>query len=198
MKFFKSVLAVLIFLIIYVASYIIHIKFLNVNVVFYSALIDALFAAIFSIVIICLLKYFSVIAKFEKFLLFIIFILVGYSIAITVPTVIDRSLSFYILEKIQQRGGGIKFDSFEQIFITEFVMEHRLVDIRITEQLQSGTVVLEEGCVKLTNKGNNIANFSRFFRKNLLPKKRLLMGQYSEDLTDPFKNSIESSNYKCK
>jgi hypothetical protein len=116
-------------------------------------------------------KYFSIFSKFEKLLLFVIFLLAGYSVSITVPTVIDRSLSFYILEKIQQRGGGIKFDSFEYIFTTEFIKEHKLVDVRITEQLESGTVVLEGGCVKLTNKGNNIASFSRFFRMNLLPKK---------------------------
>ena len=114
------------------------------------------------------------------------------------PTVIDRSLSFYILEKLQQRGGGIKQDSFEQIFTQEYVKEYRLVDVRLTEQLQSGTIIIENGCVKLTEKGERVANFGRYFRKHWLPKERLLMGKYTDDLTDPFRSSTASPNYTCK
>jgi hypothetical protein len=128
----------------------------------------------------------------------LIWLLAGYAFAISVPTVIDRSLSFYILEKIQQRGGGIKLDSFEQVFTQEYVKEHRLVDVRLTEQLESGTIQINNGCVKLTEKGNRLASFSRAFRQNLLPKQRLLMGKYSDDLTNPFRNSLSESDYTCR
>jgi hypothetical protein len=124
-------------------------------------------------------------------------LLLGYGFAISVPTVIDRSLSFYILEKIQQRGGGIKFDSFDRVFTQEYVKEHRLVDVRLTEQQQSGTITIKDGCVKLTDWGNKIATSSRFFRAHFLPTQRLLMGQYSDSLTDPFRNSSEINDYKC-
>jgi hypothetical protein len=115
-----------------------------------------------------------------------------------VPTVIDRSLSFYLLEKIQQRGGGIKEDAFEQLFTQEYVKEHRLVDVRLTEQLESGTIEIKNGCVLLTQKGERVAAFGRYYRTHWLPKQRLLMGQYSDDLTDPFKNSAINNNYVCK
>jgi hypothetical protein len=164
-------------------------------VVFYAALVDGIIASLLMLIILILIKVFN---AFEKFLLVCIFLLIGYSIAISVPTVIDRSLSFYILEKIQQRGGGIKLDSFEEVFTQEYVKEHRLVDVRLTEQIQSGTITIENGCVKITEKGKNITEFSRYFRIHFLPKKRLLMGQYSDDLTDPFKNSIEKLDYQCK
>jgi hypothetical protein len=115
-----------------------------------------------------------------------------------VPTVIDRSLSFYILEKLQQRGGGIKLDAFDQVFTQEYVKEHRLMDVRLTEQQQSGTIVIRNGCVVLTDWGQTIATTSRFFRNHFLPKQRLLMGEYSDDLTDPFRNSVKRVDYQCQ
>jgi hypothetical protein len=125
----------------------------------------------------------------EKFLLTVIWLLLGYSISISVPTVIDRSLSFYILEKIDQRGGGIRLDAFEEIFIKEYMIEHHLIDIRLTEQLESGTIKIEDKCVRLTNNGHLIAQASRWFRQNLLAKERKIFGEYSDKLTDPFRNS---------
>jgi hypothetical protein len=75
--------------------------------------------------------------------------------------------------------------------------EHRLVDVRITEQQQSGTIQVKNGCVLLTERGQTLATFSRFFRNHLLPKQRLLMGEYSSDLTDPFRNSSKHIDYLC-
>jgi len=195
MKLIYSILCGLGFIIFYVITYLIHINFFQVDVVFYAALVDGVIAALLMLMVLTLIKVFN---AFEKFLLLCIFLLIGYFIAISVPTVIDRSLSFYILEKIQQRGGGIKLDSFEEVFTQEYVKEHRLVDVRLTEQIQSGTIIIENGCVKITEKGKNITQFSRYFRIHFLPKKRLLMGQYSDDLTDPFRNSSPSPNYQCQ
>ena len=108
---------------------------------------------------------------------------------------------FYILEKIQQRGGGIKKSSFDDVIIREYMLEHRLIDVRLTEQLQSGTITIENDCVKLTERGKIIAVFSRNFRKNFLPKKRLLMGSYTDELIDPFAFTLlkdkSEFNYKC-
>ena len=68
----------------------------------------------------------------------------------------------------------------------------------LTEQLASGTIVIQNGCVKLTPKGQQLAEASRYFRQHFLPKQRLLMGQYSSDLTDPFRNSAPIEDYKCQ
>ena len=73
-----------------------------------------------------------------------------------------------------------------------------LVDVRLTEQQQSGTVEIIDGCVKLTEWGQTIATSSRYFRAHFLPKQRLLMGKYSDDLTDPFRNSVERVDYTCQ
>jgi hypothetical protein len=123
--------------------------------------------------------------------------MVGYAFAISVPTVIDRSLSFYILEKIDQRGGGIRQDAFEQVFTQEYIKEHLLVNVRLTEQVKSGTITIKNGCVLLTRRGLFIASISRIFRQNWLPKKRLLLNEYTDTLTDPFRNSSIHKDYIC-
>lgn len=178
--------------------YYVHISFFRVNVVFYAAIVDGVVATGIAGTGLFLIGYFRVLGGFEKLQLLIMWLLTGYAFAISVPTVIDRSLSFYILEKLHQRGGGILRSNFEQVFVQEYVKEHRLVDVRLTEQLESGTIHMVGECVKLTEKGKYLASFSRYFRLNWLPKKRLLMGEYSDDLTDPFRHSQNSVNYTCK
>ncbi len=197
MKLIRSGIATFTFVALLFLIYYLHITFFNINVIFYSAIVDGIVATFLASLILFTVNYFRLFNWFEKTQLIIIWLLAGYAFAISVPTVIDRSLSFYILEKLQQRGGGIKLNSFEQIFTQEYVQEHRLVDVRLTEQVESGTIQIEDGCVKLTKKGENIVFFSRMFRRNFLPKHRLLMGQYSDDLTNPFKNSLSISNYLC-
>lgn len=199
MKLLQASLATLLFVTVLLATYTIHVTWFPVNVVFYSALGDALIAAILTGLLLFLLPWgFRALGGFEKLLLFIIWLLGGYSFAISVPTVIDRSLSFYILEKLQQRGGGIRQEAFERVFTEEYLREHRLVDVRLTEQLESGTIDIRNGCVLLTPKGQQIAEASRYFRQHFLPKRRLLMGEYSDDLTDPFRNSETPPDYRCR
>jgi hypothetical protein len=160
-------------------------------------LLDAAIAAVMSAAILLVAPWFKSFSGFEKCQLLIIWALLGYAVAISGPTVIDRSLSFYLLEKLQQRGGGIQQNRFAEIFTGEYMREHRLVDIRLTEQLQSGTIEIVDGCVLLTSKGAKLASFGRFFRTYLLPKKRLLMGQYTDQLTDPFRASESAVDYTC-
>ena len=198
MKYLKLVVATAVYALLLLVIYILHVRYVPVNVVFYSAILDAVLATIFAATLIATVHWFKVFTRFETIQLCCIWLLLGYSFAISVPTVVDRSLSFYILEKLQQRGGGIKLDAFDQVFTQEYVKEHRLVDVRLTEQQQSGTVEIKDGCVKLTAWGQTIASSSRYFRAHFLPKQRLLMGKYSDDLTDPFRNSVDRTDYRCQ
>lgn len=197
-KFIQATISALIFTAVLLGVYVVHIKFFRVNVIFYAAIADAFIAAVVTLVVVWNVKFFSRFSSFERVQMLVIWLLFGYAFAISVPTVIDRSLSFYILEKIQQRGGGISFDVFQDVFTKEYVREHRLVDVRLTEQIESGTIEIQNGCVKLTQKGEWIAQVSRYFRQHWLPKERLLMGKYSDDLTDPFRNSVDKVGYECK
>lgn len=197
MKFAKFVSASGLFVVLTCAIYWTHITFFPVNVVFYSAIFDGVLAALLTGLFAWRFRPFSVFTAFEKWQMLLIWLLTAYALAISVPTVLDRSLSFYILEKLQQRGGGIQESRFSEVFTQEYLKEHRLVDVRLTEQLESGTIRIENGCVRLTEKGRELTTFSRFFRQHLLPKKRLLRGQYSDDLTDPFRHSTAQIDYTC-
>lgn len=197
MKMLKFVLASAFFLMVLLVVYVLHIKYFRVDVVFYSALLDVVIAACLAFAALSAAGYFRALNHFEMGQMLIIWLLVGYALAISVPTVIDRSLSFYILEKLEQRGGGILRDSFEEVITREYVKEHRLVDVRLTEQLESGTIIVDGGCVRLTAWGRTLAGFSRFFRQHLLPGQRLLMGEYTDDLTDPFRRDSLHADYGC-
>jgi hypothetical protein len=197
MKYLKLLSATALFGILLLLIYMLHMRYVPVNVVFYSAILDAVLATVLTVLLITVVRWFNVFSRFETLQLCCIWLLLGYSFAISIPTVIDRSLSFYILEKLQQRGGGIKLDAFDQVFTQEYVKEHRLVDVRLTEQQESGTIVLKDGCVKLTDWGQTIATSSRYFRSHFLPKQRLLMGQYSDALIDPFRSSPDRVDYRC-
>ena len=191
------IVSVILYLAIFLIVYLVHINFFEIDVILYSAIFDSLL----SITIFAIIFYRSKISdnynKFEIYQTFIIFILVGYSISISFPTVIDRSLSFYILEKIDAHSGSIKTSAMRDIFINDYIDEYKLVEVRITEQVASGTIELEDECIYLTNKGKFIANFSSYFRKNLLAKKRLLLNDYTDVLTDPLKDSVLNKNYLC-
>mgnify|MGYP000122515582 CR=1 FL=1 len=144
-KFIKAVFATVFFILVMLTVYALHMALFRVNVVFYAAIADALMASVICGILMFSVGCFRIFSSFEKLQFVLIWLLSGYAFAISIPTVIDRSLSFYILEKIQQRGGGIRQDAFEQVFTQEYVREHRLVDVRITEQLESGTIEIKNG-----------------------------------------------------
>jgi hypothetical protein len=198
MKYLKLLGVTALFGLLLLIVYGLHVRYVPVNVVFYSAMFDGVLATGLTLLLLAALRWLRSFSRFEIAQMVCIWLLLGYSFAISVPTVIDRSLSFYILEKLQQRGGGIKLDAFDQVFTQEYVKEHRLMDVRLTEQQQSGTVIIRNGCVVLTDWGQTIASTSRFFRNHFLPRQRLLMGEYSDDLTDPFRNSVKRVDYQCQ
>jgi hypothetical protein len=185
------------FLALLVALYTAHMRWLPVEVVFYAALQDVLACVLLAALALWRLRAFAPFNAFEKLQVLLGWALIGYCLAISLPTVIDRSLSFYILEKVQQRGGGLRADRFEKVFTQEYVREHRLIDVRLTEQLASGTVVLREGCVLLTPRGDRLAHFSRFFRRHFLPRHRFLLGQPSDALLDPLRGSAGNRDGAC-
>jgi hypothetical protein len=198
MKYLKFLTLMLVFGVTLAVIYVIHSWYFKVDVVFYSAIADGVLAAVVTLLVACTFKWFRTFTGFEILQSFVICLLLGYGFAISVPTVIDRSLSMYILEKLQQRGGGIQLAAFDTVFKDEYMKEHRLVDIRLTEQRQSGTIVIENGCVKLTEWGQFVATTTTWFRQTLLPKNRLIGDSYSSDLTSPLRSSLERRDYLCQ
>jgi hypothetical protein len=172
--------------------YSIHINFFRVDVLLYSAIFDAIIA-LFILGLIALVKKneLKILNHFELFLTLIICIQIGYIYAISIPTVIDRSLSFYLLEKIYVYK-GIKEENLREVISNEYMSEFKVPEMRITEQINSGTIFISNGCIELTKKGEMIAKFSSFYRKKFLPKKRLVMNSYTETFASKY--SVDKKN----
>ena len=197
-KLARYLVATFAFLALLVGVYFAHMRWLPVTVVLYAALADVLACVLLAALALWRLPALATFNSFEKLLALLSWALIGYCLAISVPTVIDRSLSFYILEKIQQRGGGLRADRLEDVFVHEYMREHHLAEVRLTEQIASGTVEVVDGCVQLTAQGERAATFSRFFRRHFLPRERLLLGRPTDALVDPFRNGAPDSGASCR
>ena len=175
-----------------------HFQLITVNVIMYACVIDAIVS---TILVIC---FYMLIRRKNSPLLMTEFSLVVIASNLLIilygvmgPTVIDRSLSLYIVNKIDQRGGQVSEASLPDLFVKEYLPEFRLVEVRMTEQVTSGTVTIENGCVMLTPRGRRLSRFVNFYRKSFLPKKRNLMGEITDQLTDPFSNTSVIVDTAC-
>ena len=196
MKFLKFILGILLYLSIFSLIYTIHANFFYVSVVLYSAIFDSILASIITIIILWNRSYFKLFTRFEKLQIFIIYLLIGYSLSISIPTIIDRSVSIYLIEKIKNNGGSVKKSALKE-FVKDYIIELQVIEVRLTEQLKSGNIIIENECVKLTKRGKTVSWLTYNFKKYFLPKKRLLLGEYDDDLTDIYKNS-DTLEYICK
>ncbi|HFE38349.1 MAG TPA: hypothetical protein ENK06_08040 [Gammaproteobacteria bacterium] len=183
----------------FVPLHLIHFRFFVVDVVFYAAFFDVLASGVLFLGLYLLILKRKIGLPVPVLVLSSLLALsCGYIFAITVPTVIDRSLSAYLLEKIVQRGGSVRENALNQIFVDEYIPEYRLMDVRLQEALSSGTVTLENGCIKITQKGRRVAGMTSFYRHNLLPKKRRLLDEVTDTLTNPLAHSSKNVDYICK
>lgn len=99
MKITRALTGTFIFILALLVIYWVHVNYFKVDVVFYAAIFDGILAAVVAGCLLWACPFFKPLGEFEKFLLVVIWLITGYGLAISVPTVIDRSLSFYILEK---------------------------------------------------------------------------------------------------
>src|SRR5262245_7638319 len=169
------------FAMVYLLVNLLHFRFFTVRVVLYDALLDIILAAAI-VSPLYVGPTLSVLTSFESLLSFAFAALLCAFYALMFPTIIDRSLSVYMLEKLYQRGGAIALRSWDDILKKEFIPEHKLIEARLTEQLNSGTIVIDNDCVRLTEKGRLLVQFTKRYRQQFLPRKREIMGHYSDDL----------------
>jgi hypothetical protein len=181
----------------FVVNYI-HFQWLRVSVILYACVIDTVLA---SFIVLTLYAYLcwkrSGLTKSEVALAGVVGGLCALVYSVMGPTVIDRSLSIYIVEKLESRGGQIAHDAFKELIQREFMDEYRVADVRLTEQLTSGTARLEDGCIVLTARGEALAKFTHWYRATLLPKHRILLGAETDQLTHPLRDSRAIVNTTC-
>jgi hypothetical protein len=198
-KTFLAIVALIaLYLLLFLCISIVHFRLLPVTVVLYAALFDAVLAAVTTMTIVFgVLRRRLPITSAEIALSLCVGVLLAVIYSIMVPTLIDRSLSVYVLEKLQQHGGGIKRDAIEDAIRQAYFGERRVVDARLTEQLDSGTITIKDGCVRLTPRGEFVVRLSQLYRRTMLPKRRELMGAISNDLAVPSQDSAPGIAAAC-
>ena len=94
---------------------------------------------------------------FVTFFLFIIFFNV----------VIERSLSLYILERLNQTNPLTIIELNENIR-NNYFDDMNVIDTRIVEQISSGNITMHDNQIFLTDQGKSLVNFVRMYKKYFL------------------------------
>jgi hypothetical protein len=173
-----------------------HFEFLPVRVILYACILDSVIASalVGGAVYIFARKALD---RIDTTLAFVLANALVAIYAIMGPTVIDRSLSLYIVEDVEQHGGTVSQAAMHDIFVREYLPEFRVVDLRITEQLQSGTLRLDHGCLRITPRGQALAAFVRWYRSVLLPRRRVMLGVETDALRHPFAHTTPVVDARC-
>ena len=174
----------------------VHFEYFPVRVVLYACVLDALIASALVAAAGAFIAR-GTLDRIDTGLSFMLANAIVLLYSIMGPTVIDRSLSLYIVEKVEQRGGQVSEAAMDDIFIHEYLPEFRVVDVRLTEQLQSGTLRRENGCLRLTERGAAIAAFAKWYRRTLLPRRRVVLGEETDELRRPFEHGTQNVNVAC-
>ena len=69
----------------------------------------------------------------------VLFLSLGYAFAITVPALIDRSISFFMITQVVESGDeGVTREDLEERFIQQYVLDYGAIPRRLQEQLRTG------------------------------------------------------------
>lgn len=168
----------------------VSLRFLIFNVTLYGSMFGSLVAALIALLILSKFKFFKIFSKFEKYLIISVFLLLGYSYSITIPTIIDRSLTIYMLGQLKESPSGITRAKLEQDLTDRYIRDYQLIPTRISEQLVSGTITIDNNCIKLTRTGLYISEISQLYKNLFLPKRVLNSGGQIDILPNDVRNPI--------
>lgn len=99
----------------------------------------------------------------EKTLL-IFFVL--YSFNITVPALLDRSISYYIIG-LTANEDGVGLEKYRHAFYKGFILNNGAIEKRLDEQKLSGNIICFEDKCRLTSRGAFIFKMNLFLTKVL-------------------------------
>jgi hypothetical protein len=198
-KFIAVVALIALYLMLFLCIGIVHFRFLAVTVVLYAALLDAALAAVVTAVIAFgPLRPRLTATAAEIALSLCLGVLLAVLYSIMVPTLIDRSLSLYMLEKLHAHGAGITPESLARAITEDYFDERRVVDARLIEQLKSGTITIANGCVRLTPRGKLVVRLSQLYRKTLLPRPHEFLAATPGDLAAKSQHSVRGISRACE
>jgi hypothetical protein len=96
-------------------------------------------------------------------------IMLSYSFLITIPTLLDRSISLYILATIYENE-KMRKEEIDEYFISGFVLKNNATKKRLDEQILSKNIILNNEDYVITNNGKFIHKlniiFSNIYKTN--------------------------------
>ncbi len=72
---------------------------------------------------------------------------------ITFPVTFDRSITMFLLSRIERQDGQLTAPMLEQLFVREYLGDMRQIDRRVAEQTLSGNVRVQQGHIHMTAQG---------------------------------------------
>ncbi|HEX7875911.1 MAG TPA: hypothetical protein VF489_04920 [Sphingobium sp.] len=75
---------------------------------------------------------------------------------ITFPVTFDRSITMFLLARIEQNDGKLDAPMLEQVYVREYLGDMRQIDRRVAEQLLSGNVRMEQNRIHITAQGRRL------------------------------------------
>ena len=170
----KYILSFLLFFTTFFIVNFLHFYFFEVSVILYALIFDIFISSLVFILITFKThkSYYKNSITYILFILFTLNLLFTYSILI--PTAIDRSLSIYMLEQIDEKNGSLDLETFETQISKNYFYDMNVIKTRINEQIETGSIDLKNNEISLTEKGKILLGIFNFVKSNFLPKKRVI------------------------
>jgi len=97
---------------------------------------------------------------------------------VLVPVTIDRSISVFLLARIEGRSGTLDAQALDALFRREYLGDMAQIDRRVAEQAKSGNIrVGRDGTIVITPQGRIFLRFSRVIAKGFGTDPRFVQPQ---------------------
>lgn len=127
------------------------------GIVFYQGVAICLFVSL----AICFIMFLVKLPATENMLVSVAIFFMLYSVNITFPALLDRSISYYIIG-ITAKDGSADIDRYRQGFYNGFVVNNKAIEKRLNEQIATGNITCNDGVCYLTSKGKALYRVNLF------------------------------------
>lgn len=128
---------------------------------FYRGLIYIVCIGLLQVVLLLVLRKRVPISNTAIFSLTCVFVSIHIVFFTLVPVTLDRSVSVFLLQRMQANGSVHTKKQLEDVLIDGFIMKSDAVGKRIIEQEQTGSIRPENGGWRITPRGEWIVNLYR-------------------------------------
>ena len=80
----------------------------------------------------------------------------SYAFHITIPTLLDRSISMFILALLD--SSDLTMSEIQCNFVKQFVIKNKAIEKRVREQVATGNIRVEDGRLQITDQGKTLTS----------------------------------------